>query len=79
MKNLSNKGKKCNAGKIYGQISPNGNVKKCGGWSEKGDVFIGNIFDPDFKMLDKSSICDCYKCIENEGVFLLEKNQKKYK
>lgn len=77
MESFNPKGKKCNAGKIYGQISPNGNVKKCGGWSEEEDTFIGNIFDVDFKMLEEASICNCYKCVENEWAFLLEKEDSK--
>lgn len=77
MKTFSPLGKKCNAGKTYGQISPDGNVKKCGGWSKNGDTFIGNIFDPNFKMLEQSSICDCYNCVCNEWAFLLEKEELK--
>lgn len=73
MKTFSPIGKKCNAGKIYGQISPNGNVKKCGGWSHNSDTFIGNIFDADFEMLKESCICDCYSCPCNEWAFLLVK------
>ncbi len=76
MKTFSPKGKKCNAGRTYGQISPKGDVKKCGGWSEGEDVFIGNIFDPNFKMLEKSSVCNCYKCVENEWAFLLDKEEQ---
>ena len=71
IKSFNPKGKKCNAGKTYGQISPNGNVKKYGGWSEEENTFIGNIFDVDFKMLEEASIYNCYKCVENEWAFLL--------
>ena len=46
-------------------------------WSEEEDTFIGNIFDVDFKMLEEASICNCYKCVENEWAFLLEKEDNK--
>ena len=36
-------------------------------------IFIGNIFDSNFKILEKVSICNCYKYVENERAFLLVK------
>ena len=76
-KTFSPKGRICNAGKTYGVIFPNGDVKRCGGWSNKGDVFIGNIFDLKFELLKESNVCVFDRCVCNEWAFLLEKEGNK--
>lgn len=65
-------GKLCNAGHKYGNIQPDGKVLACGGASNTVKVdFIGNIFDPDFKLLDKPMVCPARTCPCNEWAKLL--------
>lgn len=66
-------GKLCNAGYKYGNIQPNGMVFSCGGISNNNIGFIGNIFDPNFKLLDKPMICPAKTCPCNEWAELLVK------
>ncbi|MBN1823113.1 MAG: radical SAM protein [Endomicrobiales bacterium] len=67
------RGKLCNAGRIYGVISPDGSVRRCGG-SNSSKSILGNIFSGDFKLLKEPAQCDSEVCPCNEWAFLLEKN-----
>jgi MoaA/NifB/PqqE/SkfB family radical SAM enzyme len=65
-------GKKCNAGCTYATIHPDGKALRCGGGSwEREDSPLGNIFDPEFKLLDKAILCTSRYCPCNEWAFLL--------
>lgn len=65
-------GKKCNAGCAYATMHPDGKALRCGGGSwEKEDDSIGNLFDPDFKLLDEPRPCTSRHCPCNEWAFLL--------
>jgi len=67
-------GKLCNAGHRYGSIQPDGKVLPCGGAANTVKMdFIGNIFDPDFKLLDKPMVCPAKTCPCNEWAKLLVK------
>lgn len=71
-KPLVTKDRLCNAGHRYGIIHPDGEVLPCGGGSWKGEnIIIGNIFDKDFKLLDKPHKCHSEYCPCNEWAFLL--------
>lgn len=63
------KGKLCNAGYIYASIKANGNVTRCGPLSDKP---IGNIFDHNFKLLEKPTPCESEFCPCDEYVYLEE-------
>lgn len=63
------KGKLCNAGHKYATIASNGDVRFCGGFDwENISMNIGNIFDPNFKLLDKPIICPAEICPCHEWV-----------
>ena len=67
-------GKLCNAGHKYGNIQPDGRVLACGGASNTVNMdFIGNIFDSNFKLLEKPMICPAKTCPCNEWAELLVK------
>lgn len=67
------KGKLCNAGYKHATISCNGDVRFCGGfdWKDIKNMNIGNIFDPNFKLMDKPIVCPAERCPCNEWVDLL--------
>ena len=68
------KGKLCNAGHTYALIHPYGEVLPCGGATREGkQVILGNIFDPNFKLLDKPEPCPSNDCACNEWAFLMVK------
>lgn len=62
------KGSLCHAGQKYVVIKPNGKVVRCGGMSNE---VIGNLFDENFKLLDKPLPCSAEYCPCNEWAFLL--------
>jgi MoaA/NifB/PqqE/SkfB family radical SAM enzyme len=65
-------GKLCSAGKYYGVIEPNGNVRRCGGHNSS-DKIVGNIFDDNFSLLKQALPCTSNLCPCNESLFLLNK------
>ena len=72
---LITKGKLCNAGHTYALIHPDGEVLPCGGATREGkQVILGNIFDTNFKLLDKPEPCPSNDCACNEWAFLIVKN-----
>ncbi|MFA7074317.1 MAG: radical SAM protein [Endomicrobiaceae bacterium] len=65
--NVKRKGTLCAAGQKSALIFPDGKVARCGQIGER--VLVGNIFDKDFKLLDKPQECDvdicpCLKAVE---------------
>jgi len=73
-KPIITQGKECNAGHTYATIHPDGKALRCGGGSwENEDSSLGNIFDYDFKLLDKPQPCTSKYCPCNEWAFLLVK------
>jgi MoaA/NifB/PqqE/SkfB family radical SAM enzyme len=71
---LVTKGKLCNAGVKYGVIHPDGTVLTCGGITNNhNQKIIGNIFDKNFKLLEKPRECISDLCPCNEWAFLLVK------
>lgn len=69
---LVTKDKMCNAGHTYVLVHPDGEVLPCGGagWEGKQTI-LGNIFDPNFKLLDGPAKCPSQHCPCNEWSFLL--------
>ena len=63
-------GKLCNAGHKYALIDPDGTVLSCGGIAMNLKT---NIFDCNFKLLDKPMICPAKTCPCNEWAELLVK------
>jgi len=63
------KGKLCRAGYCYASIKADGAVTRCGPLSHKP---IGNIFDKDFKLLEKPEPCEAEVCPCDEYVWLVE-------
>lgn len=65
------RGRSCAAGRRYGVIHPDGKVLRCGGINSE-DSIVGNLFNENFKLLDKSLPCASEICPCNEWAFLLE-------
>lgn len=63
-------GKMCNAGHKYALIDPDGTVLSCGGAAVN---LKKNLFDPNFKLLEKPMICPSKSCPCNEWAFLMVK------
>lgn len=70
--NTDTRGKLCRMGQMYAKILPNGDVTRCC-MTTSGD--LGNIFDEDFELLDRSqpcevdTMCPCFKAmLVNEEV-----------
>jgi len=61
-------GKLCRAGNIYASIKADGNVTRCGPLSHKS---IGNIFDDNFRLLDKPMPCEAEICPCDEYIWLV--------
>lgn len=65
--NVKRKGTLCAAGQKSALIFPDGKVARCGQIGER--ILVGNIFDKEFKLLDKPLACDvdlcpCLKAVE---------------
>lgn len=65
--NVKRKGTLCAAGQKSALIFPDGKVARCGQIGER--ILVGNIFDENFKLLNKPQACDvdlcpCLKAVE---------------
>ncbi|MDD5102359.1 MAG: hypothetical protein PHH62_05185, partial [Endomicrobiaceae bacterium] len=58
--NVKRKGTLCAAGQKSALIFPDGKVARCGQIGER--ILVGNIFDKNFKLLDKAQECDVDIC-----------------
>ena len=58
--NVKRKGTLCAAGQKSALIFPDGKVARCGQIGER--ILVGNIFDKNFKLLDKPQECDVDMC-----------------
>jgi MoaA/NifB/PqqE/SkfB family radical SAM enzyme len=66
------KGRLCRAGQLYANIKADGTVYRCGGSNSQ---VIGNFFQDDFKLLDKSLVCESETCPCNEWAGLIESKE----
>ena len=58
--NVKRKGTLCAAGQKSALIFPDGKVARCGQIGER--ILVGNIFEKNFKLLDKPQECDVDMC-----------------
>lgn len=49
----------CRMGQMYAKILPNGNVYRC---CVRDAIFLGNILDRNFKLLDEPQPCEAQQC-----------------
>ncbi|NLO91410.1 MAG: radical SAM protein [Elusimicrobia bacterium] len=62
----------CRAGQLHAVIHPDGNAFRCGGENyRRQQAPFGNIFSPDFALLDGPAPCRADVCPHNEWAFLL--------
>lgn len=65
------KGKLCRAGQVLAHIEPGGKVKRCG----QTEQYIGNIFDKNFKLLDRPLPCPVEHC-PCDYIYLVEEEDR---
>ncbi len=71
---ISKEERLCQAGYRFAVIQPDGNINKCN--EPQGDSLVGNLFDIDFKLLDKPSKCKLKNCSHNFKWSIREGEQK---